>query len=104
MLQKPLGETSVGGGQNLDGQDSRVYGAWLPDCGAGNRDSARHLNDRQQRIQTAQTGAGDRDSNHRQNSMRGNYPPEMGGASGGHNDYFQASLRRGARVFRGPVR
>ena len=86
----------IGPGIGEDGhrQQAGIRCAGLADGKRAHRNAARHLHDREQRIETLQRGALHRDAEHRDDGMCGDHAGQMRGAAGARDDDFDAASFR----------
>ena len=75
----------------MRGQIAGILGAGRADGDRGDRDTARHLNRRQQRIEAIQRPTAHRDADHRAGGQTGDCTGEVGGEPGGGDEYRAAT-------------
>ena len=101
-----LRQLRIGDGQDLGCEQRGVHGS--VDRHRGDGDAGGHLYGGQQRVQAVERGALDRDADHGQRGVRRDRAGEVGGFSGGADQYAEAVFprrnRKGARLLRRPVR
>ncbi len=86
---KPCGERLVFEGENRGSEESGIYRTGVADRKRANRDTRRHLHNRQERILPRQSLALYRHAEDRQERHRGRHAGQMGGAAGAGNDELE---------------
>ena len=81
------------------GEKSGILRSRDPDGERSDRDSGRHLRNREERIKTFQCARFDRHAEHREPGLRRNHAGQMSGAARARDDDLHAALRRFACEF-----
>ena len=92
----------VGQGEDLGGEQRRVLG--VADGHGRDRDPARHLDDREQRVEAAEVLGRDGHADHRQRRLGGEHARQVGRAAGAGDDHPDPAARRRLRVAEQVVR
>ncbi len=90
-LGQSLGKRGIGERQQCHRVEPGVVGAGLPDRERRDRDAGRHLDDREQGIESLEVPAGHRHAEHRERRLGGEHAGKMGGAAGTGDDAAESS-------------